>query len=42
MLAPILGHLHNLWYYQWHIAGMRRAIEQGSFASFRESFHAAR
>ena len=42
MLAPILGTLHNLWYYQWLMAGMRRAIEQGSFPSFRASFHATR
>jgi queuine tRNA-ribosyltransferase len=42
MLAPILGTLHNLWYYQSLMAGMRRAIEEGSFAGFRESFHAAR
>jgi len=42
MLAPILGTLHNLWYYQSLMAGMRRAIEQGTFAAFRDSFYAAR
>jgi queuine tRNA-ribosyltransferase len=42
MLAPILGTLHNLWYYQRLMAGMRAAIEAGTFAAFRESFHAAR
>jgi len=42
MLAPILGTLHNLWYYQSLMAGMRRAIEQGTLAAFRESFYAAR
>ena len=42
MLAPILGTLHNLWHYQWLMAGMRRAIEEGRFSDFRESFHAPR
>ena len=42
MLAPILGTLHNLWHYQHLMAGMREAIEEGTFAAFRESFHAAR
>ena len=40
MLAPILGTLHNLWYYQQLMAGMRAAIAQGTFAAFRDSFHA--
>ena len=42
MLAPILGTLHNLWYYQTLMAGMRDAIAAGTFAAFRESFYAAR
>src|SRR3546814_20821813 len=42
MLAPILGTLHNLWYYQSLMAGMRRAIEAGRFAAFRESFRVGR
>ncbi|MFZ2753768.1 MAG: tRNA guanosine(34) transglycosylase Tgt [Lysobacteraceae bacterium] len=42
MLAPILGTLHNLWYYQKLMAGMRAAIEAGRFADFRAGFHAAR
>jgi queuine tRNA-ribosyltransferase len=42
MLAPILGTLHNLWYYQKLMAGMRGAIGQGTFGAFRDSFHAAR
>ena len=42
MLAPMLGTLHNLWYYQQLMAGMRAAIEQGRFAEFRAQFHAAR
>jgi queuine tRNA-ribosyltransferase len=42
MLAPILGTLHNLWYYQQLMAGMRQAIGQGTFGAFRDSFHAAR
>jgi queuine tRNA-ribosyltransferase len=42
MLAPMLGTLHNLWYYQKLMADMRMAIEQGRFADFRGRFHAAR
>lgn len=42
MLAPMLGTLHNLWYYQKLMAGMREAIEQGRFEAFRTSFYAAR
>ena len=42
MLAPILGTLHNLWYYQTLMAGMRTAIEAGRFADFRVAFHAGR
>ena len=42
MLAPMLGTLHNLRYYQRLMAGMRAAIETGTFAAFRESFYAMR
>ena len=42
MLAPMLGTLHNLRYYQRLMAQMRLAIETGTFAAFRESFYAAR
>jgi len=42
MLAPILGTLHNLWHYEALMADMRRAIGEGTFAAFRDSFHAAR
>ena len=42
MLAPILGTLHNLWYYEKLMADMRAAIDRGTFSAFRESFHAAR
>lgn len=42
MLAPMLGTLHNLRYYQRLMAQMREAIEQGTFARFRASFHALR
>ena len=42
MLAPMLGTLHNLRYYQRLMAQMREAIGQGTFAAFRESFHALR
>ncbi|MDO5505650.1 MAG: tRNA guanosine(34) transglycosylase Tgt [Pseudoxanthomonas suwonensis] len=40
MLAPILGTLHNLWHYQDLMARIRSAIDEGTFATFRESFHA--
>ena len=42
MLAPMLGTLHNLWYYQKLMAGMRAAIETGTFGEFRRSFYANR
>jgi len=42
MLAPMLGTLHNLWYYQKLMAGMRQAIGEGRFEAFRASFYAAR
>ncbi|KLJ01723.1 tRNA guanosine(34) transglycosylase Tgt [Luteimonas sp. FCS-9] len=42
MLGPMLGTLHNLWYYQKLMADMRAAIEAGTFAAFRESFYRAR
>ncbi|WP_043091483.1 tRNA-guanine transglycosylase, partial [Xanthomonas sp. SHU 166] len=42
MLAPMLGTLHNLWYYQKLMADMRAAIAAGTFAQFRRSFYAAR
>ena len=42
MLGPVLGTLHNLRYYQRLMAQMRAAIESGTFARFRESFHAMR
>ncbi len=42
MLAPMLGTLHNLWYYQTLMADIRAAIEAGRFADFRAAFHAAR
>ena len=42
MLAPMLGTLHNLRYYQRLMAQMRDAIEAGTFAAFRRSFYALR
>ena len=42
LLAPMLGTLHNLWYYQRLMAGIRAAVEAGRFADFRAAFHAAR
>ncbi len=42
MLAPMLGTLHNLRYYQRLMAQMRDAIEAGTFDAFRRSFHAIR
>ena len=41
MLAPMLGTLHNLWYYQRLMADIRAAIQAGRFADFRAAFHAA-
>ena len=38
MLGPRLATIHNLYYYHQLMAGMRNAIEQGSFAEFRRSF----
>ncbi|MCD9006615.1 tRNA guanosine(34) transglycosylase Tgt [Luteimonas sp. XNQY3] len=42
MLGPMLGTLHNLWYYQTLMADMRAAIAAGTFAAFRASFYSAR
>ena len=42
MLAPMLGSLHNLRYYQRLMAQMRQAIEAGTFTAFRQSFYALR
>ncbi|MCD9125559.1 tRNA guanosine(34) transglycosylase Tgt [Luteimonas fraxinea] len=42
MLGPMLGTLHNLWYYQKLMADMRAAIAAGTFSAFRESFYSAR
>jgi queuine tRNA-ribosyltransferase len=42
MLAPMLGTLHNLWYYQRLMAEMRAAIETGRFQAFRTGFYLAR
>ncbi|HBY42487.1 MAG TPA: tRNA guanosine(34) transglycosylase Tgt [Brevundimonas sp.] len=42
MLAPMLGTLHNLYYYEKLMADMRAAIAAGTFEAFRESFYAAR
>lgn len=42
MLAPMLGTLHNLWYYQQVMAQMRAAIAEGRFQAFRTGFYAAR
>ncbi|MGV8922021.1 MAG: tRNA guanosine(34) transglycosylase Tgt [Thermomonas sp.] len=42
MLAPMLGTLHNLRYYQRLMAQMRQAIEAGTFTAFRKSFYALR
>ncbi len=42
MLAPMLGTLHNLWYYQQVMAQMRAAIAEGRFRDFQAAFYAAR
>ena len=42
-IAPLTwASIHNLRHYQRLMAGMRLAIEQGTFGAFRESFYAAR
>jgi queuine tRNA-ribosyltransferase len=41
MLASRLNTIHNLWYFSDFMHRMRAAIAQGTFASFRESFHQA-
>ena len=38
----MLGTLHNLWYYQTLMAGMREAIGQRRFGAFRREFYSAR
>ncbi|MDZ4350403.1 MAG: tRNA guanosine(34) transglycosylase Tgt [Xanthomonadaceae bacterium] len=42
MLAGMLGSLHNLYYYQELMQGIRAAIEENRFEAFRAAFHAAR
>ncbi|MDZ4350411.1 MAG: tRNA-guanine transglycosylase [Xanthomonadaceae bacterium] len=42
MLAGMLGSLHNLYYYQELMHGIRAAIEENRFEAFRADFHAAR
>ena len=40
ILGARLNTIHNLYYYQQLMAGMRAAIAAGTFSAFRESFHA--
>lgn len=40
MLGPILLTLHNLFYYQELMAGLRDAISSGTLSAFAEGFHA--
>ncbi len=42
MLGARLATLHNLYYYQWLMAGMRAAIDAGRFEAFRREFYALR
>ena len=42
MLAPILGTLHNLWYYQNLMQTIRSAIYSGTFDQVRAEFYALR
>ncbi len=42
MLGARLATLHNLYYYQWLMAGMRDAIAGGRFEGFRSEFYALR
>ena len=39
ILGARLNTLHNLYYYQWLMAGMREAIAAGNFGRWREDFH---
>jgi queuine tRNA-ribosyltransferase len=42
MLGARLATLHNLYYYQWLMAGMREAIAEERFEGFRSEFYALR
>jgi queuine tRNA-ribosyltransferase len=42
ILGARLATIHNLFYYQWLMAGIRAAIEAGTFAAFAAQFHAER
>ena len=42
MLGPRLNTIHNLYYYQELMAGLRRAVERRELASFVERFYAQR
>ncbi len=42
MLGPMLATIHNLWYYQELMAGLRNAIEAGRLADFVADFYALR
>ena len=42
MLGATLNSIHNLHYYQTLMAGLRRALEEGTFAAFVDSFYARR
>ncbi|VVM26079.1 tRNA-guanine transglycosylase (EC [uncultured Gammaproteobacteria bacterium] len=39
ILGARLNTIHNLYYYQDLMAGMREAIEQGVFAEFKQWFY---
>ena len=42
MLGPMLATIHNLYYYQDLMRGIRAAIEAGRFEAFRAEFYAVR
>ena len=42
ILGPSLNTIHNLHYYQTLMAGLRRALEEGTFAAFVDDFSARR
>ncbi len=42
MLAGTLNSIHNLHYYQTLMAGLRRSLEEGTFAAFVDEFYAKR
>jgi queuine tRNA-ribosyltransferase len=42
ILGATLNSIHNLHYYQTLMAGLRRSLEEGTFAAFVDNFYAKR